>query len=243
MWPMTALMVDWLSRRFRPAPDELARPQFLDDAVLATPSLGLRALERELHRALVAAGHLFGDAIGEQRPERGRLETRQLALQSLFDSINDAAQRLSSHDLSSRQAGALPDVLRTTRYLEELGERALELDEMARRLPTRCPVEAVHEGPSLADMARAMPDESWMNAGVAPEFEERYQRLKSELLWAGASRKLGSRQMSDWLDYFSVLRRASKVHGRAHGHAARVAAALSDEVSADSEESSESADA
>ncbi|MDQ2070651.1 Na/Pi cotransporter family protein [Natronospira bacteriovora] len=233
MWPLTPLMVDWLSRRFRPLPDELARPQYLDETVLATPSLGLRAVEKELNRALVAAGHLFTDAIAEKRIERARLEGRQQALQSLLDIINDAAQSLSSHDLSSQHSRTLPDVLRTTRYLEELGERALELDEMARRLPAICPVEEGQEGPTLSELARAVPSEPLTKSGVSPEFEERYQRIKSELLWAGASRRMGSRQMSDWLDYFSVLRRAAKVHGRACQHAALVASALHEEAEAE----------
>jgi phosphate:Na+ symporter len=232
MWPFTALLVDWLGRRFRPKVGELARPQYLDEAVLSTPSLALRALGRELQRALVAASHLLGDAIGEKRPDSLRLARASADLRSLLDIINEATQGLSDKDLRKEGADALPEVLRTTRYLEELSERVVELDEMARRLPPQCPVEEGAESPPLSFMARNIRPEARDESGMDADFEARYQQVKSELLRAGAARRLSSRQMSDWLDYFSILRRSVRISGRAARHAALFNQALQDPVEA-----------
>jgi len=222
MWPLTGVLVAWLERRFRRGGGELARPQYLDDAVLATPSLGLQALDRELQRALTASSHLLSDAVGERRPEPRQLNQARDDLQLLLDAINHATQSLSRHDLSESAAERLPDILRTTRYLEELTERAVELDEMARRLPARCPVEPEAPGRGLSALAREMSRERDPENDRLNEFEDQYQRLKSDLLTAGATGRLGSRIMSDWLDYFSTLRRAVKINSRAVRHAARV---------------------
>ncbi|MEA5445877.1 Na/Pi symporter [Gammaproteobacteria bacterium AB-CW1] len=230
IWPLTGLMVDALGRYFRPVAGSLARPQFLDEAVLSTPSLGLRAVDRELNRSLVAASHLFHDAIAAKRPDPARLTRTQGDLRTLLDSINDALQGLSADDMKSRQKEALPQVLRATRYLEELSERALELDELARRLPSRCPVEDPDTAPLLTALARDLKPERLTETGLDPVFDERYQVVKSELLSAGAAKRMSSRQMSEWLDYFSILRRAVKTAGRARLHARAFSQALDDEA-------------
>jgi len=222
MWPLTRFMVDWLERRFRQGGGDLSRPQFLDQAVLITPSLGLEALHRELDRAILEASHLLTDAIGRRRVDPGRLSRKRDDLVLLLEAINEATQTLSRNELSKDQAQRLPDVLRTTRYLEELAERTVELDEMARRLPAQCPQDNADTPSGLSHMAREISRER----DPAPErmgaFETAYQRLKSEMLFAGASGQMSSRQMSDWLDYFSTLRRAVKVMLRAVQHASQV---------------------
>jgi len=239
MWPLTALMVDWLGRRFRPHESELARPYFLDQAVLSTPSLGLRAVDRELQRALLASGHLFSDVIGGQRQEAARLQHRSEELQTLLDAINEAAQGLSSQGLSEETATMLPQILRTTRYLEELSERAIELDDLARRLPPSCPVEKT-ASQRLSALARRLTLHSDEPQACREHFDLQYDQVKSQLLVAGAAGRIGNREMSNWLDYFSVLRRAVKLMSRAREHAVSLQQAFQPDLAEEQEASSES---
>lgn len=225
MWPLTPRLVRWLEQRFEPEGRSLAHPAFLDKSALETPSLGLQAVQQELHRVQTGMAALLQDALTTRDTDRVQLNRQQADLQALLDTINEAIQGFSGHDLSDDMAAQLPELLRATHDLEEMGERALELHTLVRRLPEVSPPEAeqacdkrlvslalslVQPANSADEATETTTDESTPEEG----FEKRYQSVKGQLLNAGAARALPSRQMGDWLDYYSILRRVVTLAAR-----------------------------
>ncbi|TGG94941.1 Na/Pi cotransporter family protein [Natronospirillum operosum] len=221
MWPLTPFLVRWLERQFAPEGRSLAHAEYLDKTALETPSVGLQAVRQELNRVEDGTTALLRAALQSPPPEGLQLSRQQGDLRALLDTINEAIQGFSSHDLPGDLAAQLPELLRITHDLEEMGERALELHTLARRLPALSPPEAAQVEPgqrlsalalaAVADVGRqaqqASADPNHESLPSVDAFEARYQTVKQQLLAAGAARQLPSRQMGDWLDYYSNLRR------------------------------------
>ena len=129
MWPLTDRLATYLSTRFATEAERLARPQFLDRNVMATPVLAMEALNLELNRV---AGLVRSLAIGainaEDRSDRFVAE-QEHGIRALIDAVEQFFIDLEVEQLPASQKGSLPIALRVTGYLEETIGLVKDLDE------------------------------------------------------------------------------------------------------------------
>ena len=223
MWPLTSALVERLRRHFEPSTPTLSRPQFLDDAVLSTPTLACPALVQELDRAIVMTRRLLVDALDRHRErDTAGFQREQAGIEALLDYIARATQRIPRGESLPAMNEVLPGALRIARYLEEMVERAGELRDMRRRLPGPLPEEFEPLIERLEEAARSRLVGEPYATSQDQAFHQDYDTLKARILTAGATGGIPPRTMAAWLDYFSNLRRAFKLAGRAAQHQARL---------------------
>ena len=223
MWPLTPALVDRLRRHFEPKIPAPGRPQFLDDAVLSTPTLAIPALVQELDRAMTMTRRLLVDALDRQRERAGATFQREkAAIESLLDQISRATQRIPRREPQLASAEVLPEALRIVRYLEEMVERAGELRDQRLRLPGPFPEDLLPLAERLELAARSRLAGEAHESGREEAFHQDYDQLKAALLAATAAGSVAPSSMAAWLDYFSNLRRVFKLAGRAAQHQVRV---------------------
>lgn len=181
MWPLTDHLARFLSTRFETEAERLARPQFLDRNVMATPVLAVGALVEELNRAAGMVRALVSGVISlEGRPERILYEQAQ-GLRSLIDAIEQFVIQLELERLPESQKGHLPIALRVTSYLEEIVGLAEGLDSHRDDIGTilRTPVSREvlsYQASIVAQIGRCADVEE---EGI-PALEAGYEALRSE---------------------------------------------------------------
>jgi phosphate:Na+ symporter len=212
MWPLADRLTRWLLQRFRAREEDEAQPRFLDDNVLAVPTLALDALEQEVAR--------FGQLCSRQARSvlQGGSAAEQGSAQTVIDQLDAAVgafvERMGRSSLSLSAAERLAELLRIQRYYAacaELARAAAPLvtpdggDEpwvSAHRLfvSTALYVLAEHDRPRAGPGAPVSLDPLPM--------EDAYQQLKAAVLSAGAAGRLPMEAMAASLERYSALRRA-----------------------------------
>lgn len=227
MWPFADALTRWLSRRFRAREEDLSQAQFLDNNVLAVPTLALDALAREitrlgrmgedLVRSLVA-----GDSL--QALERAHAPMRQLS--ALIDAF---VERMNRSALTAEGSARLAELLRIQRYGEEATDLALLAAPFELTSVKDAHLSAQHQAFLSASLAVLKADpastEALQTGATAPsdvrEMEAHYQALKAVVLAAAASGTLPLSDMENGLKRYSALRRAvqqiTKARERMHG--------------------------
>ena len=129
MWPLTSRLATFLSHQFTTQADRLAEPQFLDRNVMATPSLAIEALYRELVRAAGQTGEAVTAAINlEGNPTQSVREQRH-GVRTLLDRIETFVTEMGGTRLPEELLANLPVALRITGYLEEVLGLIDDLDD------------------------------------------------------------------------------------------------------------------
>jgi phosphate:Na+ symporter len=205
IWPLADRLAGFLSGRFKSAEEDEARPRYIDKTVLAVPALALDALTRELHR-------LGGIALGTVRTAFAAapplLEKDRQVADRLTMAIADFIAQLNRGGMAPESARRLPELLRVARYYETAADLATEAAAALRETGGA-------DGPAAADfraeaealLRRLDPDAPGGEVDLNP-FEASYQRLKAELLVAGAEGRLDVLAMDAQLRAASALRRA-----------------------------------
>ncbi len=209
MWPLANPLARWLGRRFRAAEEDAARPQHLDDTVLAVPTLALDALEREIGRLGGFARTTLAAAL-DGAPAADVARHRAVVVQ-LDAVVERFAERLTRSAMQPGSAQRIARALRVERYHETCAEAA----EQAGRLRAR-PDAAPAADAAFGEQARALLAACAAEPGADPahldtaltELETRYQSLKAALLDAGASGQVSMGEMEAALRRASALRRA-----------------------------------
>lgn len=217
MWPLAGPLTHWLQQRFRAREEDEARPQFLDDNVLAVPTLALDALAREVTRATQVAVRLTRSALaGAAAP---RLKADHTILTSLDTAIERFVERLRSATMSQAASARLAELLRIQRYNEAGAEQAaaaaalpqVDLDDARLTSAGRAFAEAAAALLSGWDPDRST-DAARTDAALSA-MEAGYEDLKAALLSAGAGSRLSLTAMEQALRRSSALRRAvQQVH-------------------------------
>lgn len=224
MWPLGQRLTGWLQQRFRAREEDEAMPQFLDDTVLAVPTLALDALSREVARAGEVALRMTRGALAGA--DAGALKADHTILVRLDGAIERFVERLRSVSMSQLSSARLAELLRIERYHEAGAEQALS----AATLPA-----AGSDDPRLVAAATAFTDaaSALLCAGDTPgiqdparpddgllTMEARYEDLKAQLLAAGADARLTLTNMEQALRRCSALRRATQQLHKARRRAA-----------------------
>lgn len=216
IWPLANRLTHLLEQRFRAAEEDEARPRFLDQTVLAVPGLAIQALQQELRRL----GHVsvrFGlESLASAGIDRDDMARRKRVLARLHQAVDDFVSRLNRSTMADTEAERLAQLLRVTRYYEqlaELSEERLRLLHDAAPTPTEIdePLQRVNLHAehllTAVDPENLSPDGIERESALA-ELEKDYQALKSALLKAGARGSLRVADMDAWLAAWSVSHRA-----------------------------------
>lgn len=213
MWPLAGRLTRWLQRRFRAREEDEAQPQFLDDTVLAVPTLALDALTREVARAGQVALRVTRAAVAGA--DAAALRADHAVLASLDAAIERFVEQLRSASMSQPTSAALAVLLRIRRYHEEAAEQAVAAAALLRPGASDARLVAVRQAFDAAALALLARCEADALAGDAAGLEAdlaamelRYEALKAELLAAGADARLTLPDMEQALRRSSALRRA-----------------------------------
>ncbi len=223
IWPIAGRMARFLETRFRAAEEDEARPLYLDSNVAAVPALALGALEREVRRMGGIALRMMREAMAGAA--HNKLARDQQIVARLNQAVADFISRMNRAGMSQDSAQRLPHILRVARYYEAVAELAMEAAAAARETPLPALIET---GGDFLDqvtgvLSRIDP-EGKLELAAAVEtgleiLERNYQKLKAELLEAGAQGRLPVADMD------ARLRAASAIH-RAVQQAAKAARLL-----------------
>lgn len=213
MWPLAGYLARWLQQRFRAREEDEAQPQYLDDNVLAVPSLALDALDLEVARmghvaVRLARSALHGASVQDLARDQYVVAQLDTAAEAFVERMNRAAM---SHRTSER----LALVLRVQRYHQTTAQRALDAAPLIAWSGE--PVCALHTAfVQQMDALLALCDPLAGAGSVAlvtahaSSMELSYQDLKAALLAAGAQGQLRLTAMEDTLRRLSALRHAAQ---------------------------------
>jgi phosphate:Na+ symporter len=211
--PLTGRLTLWLSHRFRTAAEDAARPRFLDASLVATPSLAVIVLRREMRRMREQTRAVVRYALTMSGPATARLNEQADAIQALGEVIAGFASRLREASLAESVAAELPLALRTQRYLAEaarLAPRVAGLATGARSLSSSQAAEladALDAAERALAAGRADPAVDHPEADRLAVFEDAYQAAKTALLEAGVERRLPVPELDRLLSALSATRR------------------------------------
>ncbi len=212
MWPLASRLTRWLQQRFRAREEDEAQPQFLDDTVLAVPTLALDALAREVVRTGQVAQRMTRAAVSGANA--AALKTDHAILASLDGAIERFVERLRSASMSQMASARLAGLLRIERYHEEAAEQAAAaaaLPPLGTSDALLAPARQAFDAAATALLVRC--DESTPADGAALDADLRtvealYEELKADLLAAGADARVELTEMERALRRISALRRA-----------------------------------
>jgi phosphate:Na+ symporter len=225
MWPLAGWLTRTLQARFRRREEDEAQPRYLDDNVLAVPTLALDALEREIARVGQVAARMARRAVAGEGA--AAVEGDRVVLDSLDAAAESFVERMSRREMPQRSARQLGRALRVLRYHETTGELALQAAELWRSQRTDDdPIaqvqadfdRALDDLLALCDPARVPPGRAGDVEVADHAMEATYERLKSALLDQGATGRLSMAAMETDLRRSSALRRAGQQARKAYEH-------------------------
>lgn len=214
MWPLAEPLTRWLQQRFKAREEDEAQPRFLDDTVLAVPTLALDALEREVIRAGQVALRMTRGALSGA--DAAMLRSDHAILASLDAAIERFVERLRSASMSRVASARLAELLRIQHYHEMSAEQAVaaaELPTLEAADARLAEAEAVFVAAASALLAHGDPTAPPNSAGLEADLgtmEARYEDVKAALLAAGADGRLALTRMEQIMRHYSALRRAAQ---------------------------------
>ena len=197
MWPLTTRLSRFLMDRFTTQAEILARPQYLDQNVLATPALALEALNLELIRAGAMTRDLVGRMLSDDPGASREARDRRLGVEALCDDIAAFVPRIETTGLAAGLKERAPRALRVVGYYEEvLGlldeHESRRADISSVSVPSVADAIAQYRRHVIAHVQRADPYDADVAAGrIEGEYRElraEWRALKTVLLDAASGR-------------------------------------------------------
>lgn len=209
MWPLADHLTRWLLQRFRAREEDEAQPRFLDNNVLAVPTLALDALGSEVTRFGQLCVRMARAALGGATA--AELATDQAVMTQLDAAVEAFVERMGRSALSARGSERLAELLRIQRYYETCASQALAAAPL--QLPSTADAALMehHQAFVAATQALLSAHDEPTPAGTALDpqaMEARYQALKAAVLAAAASGLMPLADMETLLGRYSALRRA-----------------------------------
>ena len=209
MWPLASRLTRWLLTLFRAAEDDEATPRYLDDNVLAVPTLAVDALTHEIDRLGMVSRRMMRRALAGEAV--ALLQRDDAVAGRLATAIDRFVERINRTAMSSASSTELVAALRLQRHHESSAEQAL----LAAPAAVQMHAQAGPEGTGavlVAFQTEALAMLDALDAGnTQPEalqaMEAAYQRAKLGLLSAGAAGSVDMTRMEAGLRGLSALRR------------------------------------
>lgn len=211
MWPIAHGLTQWLQQRFRVREEDQAQPQYLDDTVLAVPTLALDALAHEVARVGAVAVRMNRACLGGA--DAAALRTDHVVVSSLDSVIERFVERLRSASMSQVASARLAQLLRVQRYNVEAAELALVAANAAPATTVSSPAEQAFTTQAdalLAFCEPGAPTDPVTLQTQLPKMESTYAVYKETVLDAGANAQMPLKEMERALDRARALRRAAQ---------------------------------
>ncbi|WP_299178264.1 Na/Pi cotransporter family protein [uncultured Neptuniibacter sp.] len=220
MWPLTDRLEGFLKRRFRSQEEDLARPRFLDDTVLASPSLAVEAMSNELSRVSGLSSNMARAAISAESSEVTKLTALMNSLHKLNGEIGRYNQRIAQENLSPEISSILPSAMRITRYYSEIARLSAILPkyyEIIDLQSDRSLHELIHDYQSktieLIDSCEISQD-SYISGHESrlqiKQLEKQYQQLKNHVMQSSIEGHLKPKDSIELLDALSHIHRLAE---------------------------------
>jgi len=219
MWPVSDALTRWLQRRFQAREDDEATPRHLDDTVLAVPALAINALSREVGRLGSVARRMVRHAL---RDESAAVLQRDAGIASLLEAaIERFVERVNRATMSGATSAQLAQVLRMQRYYAATAEQAIlaaAVGTATAAVPLPLSARSAKDAFRLAaEGLLSELDAGGAAIGSLQQMEAAYQRVKADILSAGAEGGIAMAPMEDALRSLSALRRALQQAFKAAG--------------------------
>ncbi len=228
MWPLTDRMVTFLQKRFRTEEESEAKPRYLDNNILTTPSLAVEAINMELARVSRICSRMAREAISAERGASARLEQQYESLSQLVGRIGTFNQELARQNLNLEISETLPISLRVSRYLSEMARLAALLPEyypvfeQIQDSGVRSGVQEFQQAViHLIDACEVRDDQAtqgYETHKMKREMEREYQHLKTKLLDQTLTSQLSSADSVALLDAVSHIHRLAEQAEKASRH-------------------------
>lgn len=228
IWPLTNRMEAFLLRRFTSLEENEARPRYLDNNVLATPSLAVEAMNHELARVSRHCADMAREAVSAEAADRTRLEAQAQGIYQLVARISEFNQELARQNLNADISETLPISLRVARYFSEIARLSARLPEyypLFERLSDEGLRHQWFEFQQtvirLLDITEIREDaniQGYASHQVMHEVHNRYQSLKAQLLEQTVNGRLNTEESMQLLDAMSQLQRLAEQAEHASSH-------------------------
>lgn len=217
MWPLTPRLVQFLSRRFLTAEEELGKPRYLDNNVLATPTLAMDAVALELARIGSMARDMAQMTLTAERTTPEKLMTaNKRAIASLVEAVGQFSVQMQRGTLPAEFDQSLPDALRVARYFASVADLADNTAQMQEHMSVLLDEPLTSEitffrADGLKLLQTVDPQAEGYDAAAADRMlaamDDAYHSLKAHLLRAGSEGRLRTEQMVELLEFYSRMRR------------------------------------
>lgn len=212
--PFAPRMVSFLDRKIGKKIPDIAKPKYLDDNIVKTPSLAIDALFLELGRMGEQSRLLSQKAVASNYRYPDLLKD-MTAIDGLITEVRKFCTKLHKEDLPNNVAETLPKALRVVQYYRSIIEviRNISRDHVILNhiLPGDLD-ESVHDFKMFVkDILNVA------HTPCSPEFEDiefmraqlsdKYHELKAAILDAGARGRIEIEHMVELLEYYSRTRR------------------------------------
>jgi phosphate:Na+ symporter len=228
IWPLTERMEAFLLQRFRSLEEDEAQPRYLDNNILATPSLAIEAMNRELARVSRHCARMAREAISAEATDQARLEAQAQGIYQLVGRISEFNQELARQNLSVEISDTLPISLRVARYLSEIARLSARLPEyypLFDRIQDEGLRHRLFEFQQtlirLIDLTEVGEDsntQGYESHRLMHEVHGLYQTLKSRLLEQTVGARLSAEESMQLLDALSHLQRLAEQAEKASSH-------------------------
>ncbi|WP_419779071.1 Na/Pi cotransporter family protein [Maridesulfovibrio sp.] len=214
LWPFTDKLVSFIEKRFSSFEDERGRPKYLDNNVIATPTLALDALSLEMERIGTLTRTIVRKGLNSNF-SYGALPTDKEAQDRLIEAARSFCARLQTRPLTEQQGQQVATALRVLQYFRTAGALSASIEK--KRLKP-----AIELLGADADMITVFKNSciGVLNVAENPCSNEfcqidnmihdmlsAYQDLKAKLLEAGGNGQIPVPEMVDQLELFSKIRR------------------------------------
>lgn len=222
MWPLSALLVGQLAKRFKRAEQRPAQPRYLDKSSLGVPYTALNGMALEVRRIAVRAGRALLESVGG---EGSAARVAGDELRALAEAVGEFARDLNRQSLTPLLANELTRLVKALqRYLllaalsDELSRLRAQLQAVELPAATREPLaEFTRRAESFV---RAWQDGLQEGGQEAlPDYqalEVRYEALKEHLLQQATAGELEIHDLDICQQYASELRRACRELAKAN---------------------------
>jgi phosphate:Na+ symporter len=219
MRPMIGRLSQWLERRFVSQAEEIGRPQYLDNNVMASPALAMDAFNLELQRmAELTRDHAIASFNNEGLPGK-LLQQQHDGLRQLAQHVENSVTKLETGRLSSAVAKQLPLILRIANYIDEAVALAHDNDvtdtDVEQLLKTQvrddilafqmAAAQVIQQCDSrLAEFSAESVDASYQ------ALRARFRELKTTLLEASVAGRIPVRSMNPAIDSLRMMLRVAE---------------------------------
>lgn len=220
IWPVRERLARFLSRRFRSAEEDLARPVYLDPNLARVPALGGMALLNEITRMAALTQEAVTAALRGPEGAIQPFTSRHDAVQRLVFEAGHYAARIQQGAMGEQQSRALAECVRVAQYFAEAVEIAQRLRGLGDRLAAASaraglasPAEFVEDW--LALIQSAAPGGP-MDGRVTPgedridQVEADYHAMRQRLIDASIQGRLHPEDLSACLEGLAEMNRLMK---------------------------------